>query len=455
MKPLANISKTTLINTLLVFVLASYAAIRILNLSQAVQKIKVTADTTSYIRISRETIFGTRFLAGSRPFVFPLVLKLFGNDIEVVTWAQGIFSIVSWSILAISIAYSLHIFFLRITAFALILLLSLYRYIIGWDSVILTESLSLSFLALFIAGWFWLMKSWGWQKVISILIVALLWAFCRDTNAWVILMVAFFLLLLMALRLIDRKYLIFPVAFMIIFFLSNLSADVGNRWVFPFQNVLGRRILPNAQSVDFFANCGMPVSPALMQLTGEYANSQDRAFYEDPALEDYRLWLHQTGKRCYVKWLLSDLVENIKRPLAEFNTLISMQNIQSFLFSKKFSPVLPARVEAIIFPRQQLLILFAAVTGITLLALLSRAWRQNKVWWIIIVLNVLVFPHYFIVWHGDIMGIYRHVLTVSIQFYLGMWILILLVLDSVLSFKAAQESPLNKLFARQIEQSRN
>jgi hypothetical protein len=455
MKPLANISKTTLINTLLVFVLASYAAIRILNLSQAVQKIKMTADTTSYIRISRETIFGTRFLAGSRPFVFPLVLKLFGNDMEAVAWAQGIFSIVSWSILAISVAYSLHIFFLRITAFALILLLSLYRYIIGWDSVILTESLSLSFLALFIAGWFWLMKSWGWQKVISILIVALLWAFCRDTNAWVILMVAFFLLLLLALRLIDRKYLIFSVAFMIIFFLSNLSADVGNRWVFPFQNVLGRRILPNAQSVDFFANCGMPVSPALMQLTGEYANSQDRAFYEDPALEDYRLWLHQAGKRCYVKWLLSDLVENIKRPLAEFNTLISMQNIQSFLFSKKFSPVLPARVEAIIFPRQQLLILFAVVTGITLLALLSRAWRQNKVWWIIIVLNVLVFPHYFIVWHGDIMGIYRHVLTVSIQFYLGMWILLLLALDSVLSFKISQESPLNKLFARQIEQSRN
>ena len=45
---------------------------------------------------------------------------------------------------------------------------------------------------------------------------------------------------------------------------------------------------------------------------------------------------------------------------------------------------------------------------------------HNKAWWVVIGLNILILPHYFITWHGDVMGIYRHVLTASIQFYLGM-----------------------------------
>jgi len=437
---------------LLVFLLAAYAMLRVLNLSQAVQKVKATADTTSYVRISQEAVFGNKFLTGSRPFIFPLTLKLFRNDAETVVWAQGLISIISWSILAVSVAYSLHVPFLQFTAFGLILIFSLYRYIIGWDSVLLTESLSLSFMALLIAGWLWLANGWRWGKVIFILMVSFLWAFARDTNAWVVFMVALFLLLLLGLRVLDRKYLILSAAFMFMFFLSNLSADLGDRWVFPFQNILGRRILPNPQALDFFANCGMPVSPALMQLAGGYANSAERAFYEDPALEDYRLWLHQTGKSCYVKWLLADPLESVKGPLTEFNALISMRDLQPFLFSNRFSPVLPGRLEAILFPRQGLLIVFAFVWGAVLIAILTRAWLQNKAWWVVIGMSILVFPHYFITWHGDVMGIYRHVMSAGIQFYLGMWVLVLLVLDSVLSFKASQAGFTNPLFLRNAEQ---
>src|SRR6266508_4714215 len=245
MNPIANTSKATLIYILMGLILASYTTIRLLNLSQAVQKVKTTADTTSYIRISKESIFGTRFLASSRPFIFPLVLKIFGDHMERVAWVQGVFSIISWSILAVSVAYSLHIFFLIFIAFGLLLLLSLYRYIIGWDSVMLTESLSLSFMALFIAGWFWLMRGWRWHKAIFILAVAFLWSFSRDTNAWVVLMIALFLLLLFCLGYVDKKYLILSGSFIVMFFLSNLSSDFGGRWVFPFQNVLGQRILPS------------------------------------------------------------------------------------------------------------------------------------------------------------------------------------------------------------------
>jgi hypothetical protein len=422
--------------------------VRVINLSEAVKKVKTTADTTSYVRISKEPIFDIEFLAAARPFVFPLLLKLLGNNPEKVVWAQGLFSTLSWSVLAVAVAYSLHFSFLKLAGFALVLLLSLYRHIIGWDSVLLTESLSLSLMALFITGWLWLLHGWRWQRAVFVLILGVLWMFCRDTNAWVVLMVAAFLFLLVTLRLIHKKYILLSAVFIVMFFLSDRSADLGGRWIFPFQNVLGQRILPDAKAVTFFASCGMPVSSDLAQLAGEFASGLDRAFYNDPALESYRTWLHQAGKTCYIKWLLSEPLESFKHPVAEFNTLMRLENIQSFLFSRRFSSILPARLEAMLYPPQQPWVAFLAACGIILAAVFTRAWTYNKTWWVAILLIILVFPHYFIVWHGDVMGIYRHVVSVSIQFYLGLWILALLIADWGLSLKVIQENRMGQLLLR-------
>ena len=450
MKPIPGMPKFMLI--LMAFILVAYAMVRVVNLSQAVQRVKSTSDTPSYMRISRESILETSFLAGSRPLLFPLLLKVLGGHEVRVVWALGILSIISWSALAISVMYVLQIPFLKLASFGLILLLSLHRYVIGWDSVLLTESLSLSLMALFIAGWLWLASGWRWQKAVFLSGLAFLWACSRDTNAWVVLMIAFFLLLLAGLRLIDRRSLVLSVVLMVIFFLSNLSADVGRRWVFPFQNVMGHRILSNPQAVDYFTNCGMPFSPALEELTGEFANGLDRAFFEDPALADYRLWLHETGKACYVKWLLSRPLPSIGEPLAEFNTLMSLENISPLLFSRSFSPILPARLESILFPQVYLLPLFVVSLAMVLIAWLTKAWNRTKAWWVVIGMFALVFPHYALTWHGDIMGIYRHMLGVSLQFYLGFWLLALFGLDSIVALKPAQERPVQPHWVRNVEQ---
>jgi hypothetical protein len=414
---------------LLIIVFALYSAIRIVNLSAAVERVKSTADTPAYLRISQESVLSRDFLAGSRPFVFPGLLKLFGQNEKNVVWAQGLFSVMSWSILAVSVSASVRTYIAKAAAIGLLLIFSLYRYILGWDSVLLTESLSLSLLALFISGWLWLLRGWRWHKAILLMGIALVWAFCRDTNAWVLLMIAGALLFLWAIAVADKKYLVLSAAFGLMFLLSNLSADLGGRWVFPFQNVLGRRLLPDAGAVDFLAGCGMPVSPALMRLSGEFANGQDRAFYNDPSLEGYRLWLSESGKSCYMKWLLSDPVRSVVQPLGDFNTFLGVQDLQSFLFSRRFSPVLPGRIEALLIVQQQALLVFLLASAMAVMAVRARAWLKNKAWWVAILMTLLVFPHFFIIWHGDTLGIERHAVPAGIQLYLGMWIMVLLVLD--------------------------
>ncbi|HSA99443.1 MAG TPA: hypothetical protein VLE49_02250, partial [Anaerolineales bacterium] len=70
-------------------------------------------------------------------------------------------------------------------------------------------------------------------------------------------------------------------------------------------------------------------------------------------------------------------------------------------------------------------------------------------------MNILIFPHYFITWHGDVMGIYRHVVSASIQFYLGVWLLVLLALDSLFSLKTLQQGLGKPLALKNVEQQRN
>ena len=68
--------------------------------------------------------------------------------------------------------------------------LSLDRHIAGWDVVMLTESISISLMAIFIAAWLWLLRGWSWGKVFSLSLIAFLWAFTRDTNGWILLMLS-------------------------------------------------------------------------------------------------------------------------------------------------------------------------------------------------------------------------------------------------------------------------
>jgi hypothetical protein len=62
----------------------------------------------------------------------------------------------------------------------------------------------------------------------------------------------------------------------------------GKRWGLPFFNVLGQRVLPIPERTTCLAELGMPVTPALMRLSGKWGSSENLAFYNDPELQGFR-----------------------------------------------------------------------------------------------------------------------------------------------------------------------
>ncbi|MBK9209792.1 MAG: hypothetical protein IPL71_16460 [Anaerolineales bacterium] len=87
-------------------------------------------------------------------------------------------------------------------------------------------------------------------------------------------------------------------------------------WIFPFEYIVGRRILLNTEALRSLEACGMPVPPALLEMVNNYGHSQDSAFSPNPELKDYRIWLAAHGKTCYMKWLLSNPIRGIRLTFA-------------------------------------------------------------------------------------------------------------------------------------------
>jgi len=404
--------------------------------------VQASTDTGVYIIMASKPIWSADFLEGSRPFTVPLLYKLFNSNFILIAFFQSIFSLLCWSFLAFQISNVIKSRWLKIPAFTLVLLFSLSENIIQWDSVLLSESVSLSLMALFLAGWFWILNSWKWQKVVYLVVVAFFWTFSRETNAWIILMIGIITAVIAVWKGSFKRYLIIAGVFILFFATNEISSNTGHRWIFPFLNILSQRILPNKENTSFFSKNGMPVTPALMRMSGKWASRENWAYYRDPALKDFRMWLHNNGKSTYIHWLLSRPYQTLKEPISNRQRLLSSRE-QNY-FSPGFSPVLPVLLNKIVYPTDHLLLVILMLIFIIFeaigLIISQRVYWYNPAWIVLLFMILLIYSHAFLVWHGDAMEIGRHSLQVSVQFYLSLWTAMLLTIDCVYLVKSKDKA---------------
>lgn len=417
-----------------------YAGIRILTAPPIVDKPRVLADTSAYERISRYEVLSQDMWMASRPPIFPLLLKAAQQDFDRAAALQLALAIPAWGLLALMVSRSLTYPVLRVVGFAVVLLFGLERHMAGWDFVMMSESLSVTTLVLFLAACLWLLEAWRPARVAAVLLTAFLLAFTRDTNAWMLLALAGLLLLAVALRWTTPKALVLIVGWVLIFAVSNLTADQGNRWVFPLGNVITQRVLPDESAVNYFQSCGMPVSPELLRLSGKFANSDDQALFSGPELEALRRWLYDRGKACYVGWLVTRPFTQAWQALYRTGDLVAFVDVDRY-FSNRYAPMLPGWLEAVLYPERFTLWIWGLSTLLAIVAVARRAWRNNRLWAAFICMNLLVFPHLFLTWHGDSMVPDRHALSVGVQLYLGALLLVLLLIWELITRLGSARAP--------------
>jgi uncharacterized membrane protein YhaH (DUF805 family) len=127
---------------------------------------------------------------------------------------------------------------------------------------------------------------------------------------------------------------------------------------------------------------------------------------------------------------VSEPIHSVGQVVSEFNDLIYFENTASY-FSRRYQDVLPSRFERILYPVHFVTWLWIVLTLAALIALVQRAWQDNRLWTVFIMLCLSIFPHLFITWHGDAMAPHRHAVSVGLQLALTVWLLIFLLLEKM------------------------
>lgn len=412
--------------------------------------VRTFPDTQSYLEVARRAPWSLSFLASERAWTVPLLYKLPTDGAR--AWGQLAVSVVCWLALAAALASSLRSRRTAVAGFAAVLVFSSSTWIVQWDRVLLSESVSLSLTAGVLALWLVVARRPTWPSVAALLAATTLWVFVRDTNAFIGLVAVPALLVWAARRpAVRARALVLTGGIVALLVASGLSSAPEraqrNRWLTPMLNVLGRRVLVDEDRTAYFAARGLRLTPALRAQTGALAgvygpNGQvPPPMWEDPGLEGSRLWVRDHMRGVYAGYLASHPGYVLAPLAAHRDQLLAVQPPTEPLVNYPLSyyrpegarAALPGFVDRLVFPRTAdgVLVLAALVAAGAVVA--QRRRRLDRSSWVLVLVLAVTPAHLLLVWHGDPGEFTRHALEATVGARLGLVLLAALVADAIVS----------------------
>jgi len=411
---------------LVLFIL--YARLRILNARSIRAPRTSFGDTTDYLLIASQSLFSSKFWLADKPFLIPLFFKILGGNPQTIFAVQLYFSIFCWGILAITFAYIIRSYPLKFFGFAVVLAFSLSQQIILWDSLLLSESLHFSLIALFYASGFLLIKHWNVWNIIVFIFLAALLVFTRDANAYLLLMAGVVLFLLMAFRQHYLRFLLMGGSLLAIFIISFALSSAGHYSYSAVLNVIGLRILPNQDYLTFFKQQGMPVTTNLLKYSGQASHWNGLAMMQDPRLSTFRDWVNDYGTLTLIKFLWHYKADTLQLPLNDPVTVLA-PNLY-YYSATGFEPILErTQWNEILYPMRFGVIVFGLANMLAAFIAAFALIRKKILWLLPLLMILLAYPQIVFVWNTDPNDIFRHSLHLNVQWRLGLWLLILLLID--------------------------
>jgi hypothetical protein len=254
-----------------------------------------------------------------RPVTVPLIYKLASSDPDVIVQIQKYFHCLSgWFLVSALLPFIGSNLVRCFVILAIYLLLSWWN-VLGWSLLVLSESLSTSFLFCWIASFLFLLRKRNWVTLVAHVLITVLFAFTRDT--WPYILMAFYLLLLLFALLKARHLVNTALAFcllaVVLLAVSKRGATIAQRRSLPLINTIILRIIPDEQYSRWFAGRGLPLVERLAADFRGAAWSADRSeinpvavsriyqIYGDPEYRVLFQWCNSRGERTYVQFLLT------------------------------------------------------------------------------------------------------------------------------------------------------
>jgi hypothetical protein len=270
----------------------------------------VFPDSFSYLQIAERGPLQPRFWFDERPPAYPMVLWSFGRSARAVVLFQSLAYVAAWLWLAVVAWRQLQVRWVAGAAVAVLVLLAIQARWAFWNTLILTESLSISAGVAAIAAWWMLVAEPTRAHQHAAVAVTAAWMLLRDSNAlW------FTAVLVPALAgawilhrrrptQLSRRTLVAMAILIGVGGYAAVALAVSDRSDAPFHNNVGLRWLPDTEMTDFMVDRGLPLDDALELRRGGDAWADGEAFLRDPALAEYREWAQGRGRIAMVSSLV-------------------------------------------------------------------------------------------------------------------------------------------------------
>jgi hypothetical protein len=387
-------------------------------------------DSILYIHIATRSIGSSGLWAGARPPVTSLLIKLAGSSRGFLA-TQAAIAALCWGFLAFTVGRLAESGWKRVAAAWAILAFATAFPVTLWNRSVLSESLSMSLLALLFALLIWTAREWTWPRIAATTVVCLCFAATRDAQIWTValLAVAIAVRAIVALKKnprIARRAASLSACLLAVVVLTGWGTVSSHRTRENVADVFYVRIFPFPTRVAWFAAHGMPQQGQVNQLARSTESTPNvaKVVYiapTDSAFAPLDRWLDSKGSDAYFLWLLTHPGYAISEPLQRPERSYDFAN-GDLMFYAAQAHQLRSPLTVVVWP--SLIGLLVQLGVAVYVSLISRAWRQ-PVWRMVFSLTVIGVLSMLVAWHGDGQEVTRHTVEGLAELRLGLWIIIL------------------------------
>ena len=405
-------------------------------------------DSAEYMEASHWAPWDKRLWTELRPPVYPMLIKLVGNDEARVVWLQIVLVALLWLLAAWLLREALDSTPARVAAVVVVLTFSLTEPLVAFTLTVLTESLSAALAAVLTAL---VMRAWRAPNRRSVGIavaVGWLWVALRYTNAYELVyaggLLCFAALLILwrgddAAR-VKRAAATAGVgvvtAAAILLTYPSMSSGY---WTGPFHDITIFRVLPDPEMKAFFVDHGLPQVDRLEQYRNlplfSY-NQQD--INRDPTMKPYVDWVYSDGRATYAQWIGRHPAWAVTSPFDDLGETVGDHRLGAFALGK-LDHVPDGMLGRVLFPGSKYVLVPGLVlVGAALWALRRRLDRRHGA---LAACCAIGIAQIWFSWLGDPNEIARHALSASTHARVAWLVLLVVCVERVLQLRAQGHGP--------------
>ena len=287
----------------------------------------VWQDSEAYKAVARSGLLSTQLWTGSRAPLVPLLMKVTGSY-DAYGILQGVLGALAWAVLAYTVSQLVSASWRRPIVTAAVLGLGATPLVVMWDGSALSESPSLSVLALLCASGIWLVRRFSWLRLAAVGVSALAYCALRDADIWTIGLIGVVLLgfgvagalqglavdpdgararLTQNLRR-ARRPLAAGCVLLVVALVTGGAASASHRNQLYVEEAFAVRIFPYPDRVAWFASQGMPEAKAVDAQARTTSTSPGQApivsvDLTSPVWAPLRVWFQRDAVSSYTLYL--------------------------------------------------------------------------------------------------------------------------------------------------------